>query len=74
MTGKVKSSVKSKMKKRPPDWEALKNEIAAELGLWEKVKEQGWGGLTAAESGKVGGIFSKRRQQLQNINNENIDN
>ena len=64
MDEKVESSVKSKMKKRPPDWEAMKNEIAEELGLWDKVKEQGWAGLTAEESGRVGGIFAKRKMQL----------
>ena len=70
MTDDVKSSVKSKMKKRPPDWEAMKNEIAAELGLWDKVKEQGWAGLTAEESGRVGGIFSKRKLQQQQQNED----
>lgn len=70
MTEEVKSSVKSKMKKRPADWEAMKNEIAAELGLWEKVKKDGWAGLSAEESGRVGGIFSKRRLQLEQTESE----
>jgi len=61
----VKSSVKSKMKKRPEDWEILKIEIAKELGLWDKVKEDGWSGLSAIDSGRIGGIFSRRRKEQQ---------
>lgn len=38
----------------------LKLEIATELGLSEKVASEGWGGLTAAETGRVGGILNKR--------------
>lgn len=53
-------SRKSKMKRRPPEWEAAKEEIARELGLWEKVEARGWADLTAAESGKLGGVLSVR--------------
>ncbi len=45
-------------KKGPLD--GLKEEIAQELGLWEKVQKHGWGGLTARESGRVGGIMTRR--------------
>lgn len=38
----------------------LKLEIATELGLSAKVASEGWGGLTAAETGRVGGILNKR--------------
>jgi len=38
----------------------LKLEIANELGLAEKVASEGWGNLTAAETGRVGGILHKR--------------
>ncbi len=61
----VKRSRKSRMKKRPEDWENLKQEIAKELGLWDKVRAEGWSGLSAAESGRLGGVFSKRKRQLQ---------
>ncbi len=63
MAEEVKSSRKSKMKKRPPDWEALKVEIAKEIGLWPKVEEGGWSGLSAVESGRLGGIFSQRKKE-----------
>lgn len=37
----------------------LKEEAARELGLWDKVVADGWGGLTAAESGRVGGVVAR---------------
>lgn len=40
---------------------AMKYEIAEELGLLEKVRQVGWKGLTAKESGKLGGIMGKRK-------------
>ena len=60
-----KRSVKSRMKKRPEDWEELKVEIARELGLWEKVCESGWSGLSAVDSGRLGGVFAARRARLE---------
>lgn len=33
----------------------LKMEVAEELGLAEKLRQVGWGGLSAAECGKIGG-------------------
>ncbi len=67
MTEKVKPSRKSKIKKRPPDWEELKLEIAKELGLWDKVVADGWAGLSASDSGRLGGIFSAKKKMLQNM-------
>ncbi len=40
----------------------LKYEIANELGLIEKVNKTGWKSLTAKESGRIGGIMSKRKK------------
>lgn len=37
----------------------LKEEVARELGLWDKVMSSGWGGLTAAESGRIGGVVAR---------------
>jgi small acid-soluble spore protein F (minor alpha/beta-type SASP) len=37
----------------------LKVEGARALGLWEKVQTVGWGGLSAAESGRVGGYITR---------------
>ncbi len=59
-TQEPQRSRKSKAKKRPPEWEARKVELAKELGLWDKVQAEGWAGLSAAESGKLGGMLSSR--------------
>lgn len=61
----VKRSKKSQMKKRSESWDEMKMEIAKELGLWEKVEKQGWPGLSAAESGKIGGILSRRQKETK---------
>lgn len=45
--------------------EKLKYEIAAELGLVEKVKKFGWKSLTAKETGRIGGLITKRKKLLQ---------
>lgn len=41
----------------------MKYEIAEELGLLEKVKCVGWGGLTAKETGRIGGLMTVRRKK-----------
>lgn len=41
----------------------VKYEIAEELGLIDKVKKLGWGGLTAKETGRIGGLISVRRKK-----------
>ncbi|NLY85593.1 MAG: small, acid-soluble spore protein, alpha/beta type [Tissierellia bacterium] len=43
----------------------LKYEIAEELGLIDKIKEVGWGGLTAKESGRIGGLITVRKREMQ---------
>ena len=45
--------------------ELLKFEIARELGLWEKIEKYGWAELTAEESGRIGGIMTKRMRSKQ---------
>ena len=46
--------------------ETMKYEIAAELGLADKIAESGWKSLTARESGRIGGIMAKRRKDAKN--------
>ena len=41
----------------------IKYEAARELGLLDKLKQVGWAGLSAAESGRVGGLVSARMRQ-----------
>lgn len=51
--------------------EQLKYEIAEELGLIDKVLTSGWKSLTAKESGRIGGLMTKRRRENKNLQNEN---
>ena len=41
----------------------MKFEIAKELGLADKVIAGGWRCLTAKESGRIGGLVTKRREK-----------
>ena len=59
-----KRSRKSRIKKRPEEWENFKIEIAKELGLWDKVKNNGWAGLSAADSGRLGGVFAAKKRAM----------
>ena len=60
MASAAKSKKKKSKKKKPGD--GLKYEIARELGLGEKLDSEGWGGLTAAETGRIGGIITTRKR------------
>ena len=42
----------------------LKFEVASELGLADKVLQFGWKSLTAKETGKIGGLVSKRKKSI----------
>lgn len=52
--------------------ETMKYEIAGELGLKDKVDELGWGGLTAEETGRIGGIMTKRKKERKIPSNDEI--
>lgn len=52
------------------DDEKLKYEVAAELGLFEKVKDFGWKSLSAKETGRIGGLVTKRKKLMQNNKDE----
>lgn len=43
----------------------MKYEIAEELGLIEKVKSLGWGGLTAKETGRIGGLMTVKKKKFK---------
>lgn len=51
----------AKPKKEKPETpqDRLKKRVADELGLLEKVRQGGWGNLTAAETGRIGGLMTK---------------
>lgn len=65
MTTPFKKIVKAKLKAKKEltpmeiERERIKYEIATELGLDDKVKKYGWSGLTAEETGRIGGIMTK---------------
>ena len=42
----------------------MKLEIAEELGLLGKVQEGGWKALTAKETGRIGGLMTKRKREM----------
>lgn len=43
----------------------LKFEIASELGLDQKIIEGGWRSLSAKESGRIGGLMTKRKKAMK---------
>ena len=43
--------------------ERLKYQAAEELGLTERLMRVGWGGLTAGETGRIGGIVARRLRE-----------
>ena len=45
--------------------EKMKYEIAEELGLLDKVMAEGWRSLSSKETGKIGGLVSKRRRNVE---------
>ena len=58
-----------KKKEKPVDLNALteeeklKYEIAEELGLLDKVMEDVWKSLSSKETGRIGGLITKKRRQ-----------
>ena len=45
--------------------ERLKYEVAEEVGWADEVRQYGWGGLTAKESGRIGGLMTKKRREMK---------
>lgn len=64
MEAKKKIEVKeiSDIAKLKPQ-EQKKWEVAVELGLFDRVVEDGWKSLTSRESGRIGGILSARSEK-----------
>lgn len=55
---------KNKKKEITPD-DIMKMEIAKELGLGDKVEKMGWGGLTAKETGRIGGLMTAKKKKAK---------
>ena len=47
-------------KKKVDPREPMKREIARELGLEDIIDRDGWGALTSAQAGKIGGLMARR--------------
>lgn len=47
-----------------PD-DRMKYEIAEEIGLLEKVKSEGWRSLSAKETGRIGGLMTKKKREMK---------
>ena len=50
-------------KNKEDEAERMKYEIAEELGLLEKVQSEGWKSLTSKETGRIGGLITKRKRE-----------
>ncbi|MCI8550998.1 MAG: small, acid-soluble spore protein, alpha/beta type [Lachnospiraceae bacterium] len=44
--------------------EKLKLEIAEEIGVYDKVIKNGWRSLSAKESGRIGGMMTRKKREL----------
>ena len=45
--------------------EKMKYEVAEELGLLDRVLADGWKSLTSKETGRIGGIVTKKKREKQ---------
>ena len=45
--------------------EKLKYEIAEELGLLDQVLREGWRSLSSKQTGKIGGLVTKKRREMR---------
>ena len=44
--------------------EKMKYEIAEELGLLDRVLEEGWRSLSSKETGRIGGLLARRKRAV----------
>lgn len=63
---KAKNIKEKKLILTPED--TMKYEIANELGLGEKLSQVGWGGLTAEETGRIGGLITRKKRSMPSDN------
>ncbi|BBF44070.1 small acid-soluble spore protein [Lachnospiraceae bacterium KM106-2] len=50
--------------------ELVKYEIAKELGLFDKVMDSGWKSLSAKETGRIGGLITKRKRERKKMHEQ----
>ena len=67
-----KKKIPVRLEDLTPD-EKVKYEIAEELGLLDRVMKDGWKSLTSKETGRIGGLITKKKRQNDKID-KNITN
>lgn len=50
----------------------LKLEIAEELGLLDKVQQGGWKALSAKETGRIGGLMTKKKREMNKQSDQEV--
>ncbi len=70
MSSKKKTPVR--LEDLTPD-EKVKYEIAEELGLLDRVMQDGWKSLTSKETGRIGGLITKKKRENEK-NDKSITN
>lgn len=70
----IKSKLKANKELTPEEKlrEQMKYDIVVELGLVDKVNEFGWSGLTAEETGRIGGMMTKKKKSLNLPKNDDF--
>ena len=67
-----KKKIPVRLEDLTPD-EKVKYEIAEELGLLDRVMKDGWKSLTSKETGRIGGLITKKKRQ-NDKNDKHITN
>lgn len=65
-----KKNKKIDLKNLEPE-EKLKYEIAEELGLLDRVLQDGWRSLSSKETGRIGGMITRRKRMEAEGGNQN---
>lgn len=65
MSGKTKKTIRPEDINTMEPEEKMKYEIAEELGLLDKVLEEGWRSLSSKETGRIGGLITKKKKEAE---------
>ncbi|MGG7164277.1 small, acid-soluble spore protein, alpha/beta type [Clostridium ihumii] len=70
----IKAKLKSNRELTPYEKlrEQMKYEIAEEIGLIDKVNKYGWSSLTTEETGRIGGLMTKKKKLMKLPKNDDI--
>ncbi len=67
-----KKNKKIDLKNLEPE-EKLKYEIAEELGLLDRVLQDGWRSLSSKETGRIGGMITRRKRMEAEDENHKLE-